>query len=219
MSPTPFTADAYAFLNDLAENNDRDWFTAHKPRYQAAIKAPSENFIDALSALISARYAVDGRAKIFRMHRDLRFAKDKRPYNTHLHMAVMDGDTGPGWMVGLEVSQGRAQLHIGYGCFGFDTSHLQHWRKAIDGPAGAELMAALEAQPLDLPAAELKRVPAPYAGDHPRADLLRRKSFSVWVPSPDPALIYGPGAAQAIAEHLDRLRPLRDWLQIQVYQN
>jgi uncharacterized protein (TIGR02453 family) len=215
---THFSAEAYAFLADLADNNSRDWFAGNKARYEAAIKQPAEAFIHALGALISARHGIDTRPKIFRMHRDLRFAKDKHPYNTHLHMAVMDADTGPGWMVGLEPRDGGPHLALGYGCFGFDKQHLQRWRDAVAGEHGALLAQALGASHVTLPDAELKRVPAPFSADHPRADLLRRKSFSVWLPHPDPELVLGDDAPKRIAAQLERLTPLRNWLQEAVYQ-
>lgn len=222
MSSPSFTPDAYAFLAALADTNTRDWFQSNKARYEAAIHRPAQAFIEALCDLIATRHQVAARPKIFRLHRDLRFSKDKRPYNTHLHMAVMDGDTGPGWMVGLEPRDSGPHLALGYGCFSFDKPHLQLWRAALDGPQGEALSEALSqaltSSAVTLPEAELKRVPAPYSADHPRADLLRRKSFHAWLPNPDPSLIYGPDAPRSIADQLDALTPLRSWLQAAVYQ-
>ncbi len=66
---------------------------------------------------------------------------------------------------------------------GFEKQTLLDWRAAVDGPKGqafADLMTDLQAQGFRIAEPELKRVPAPFAKDHPHSALLRRKSLSAW---------------------------------------
>src|SRR5262245_19253422 len=81
--------ETQAFLRDLAANNDRNWFQANKARYERAYKAPAEAFTAEIRPRIEALAGQPTGAKIFRIHRDVRFAKDKSPYNTHLHIGFM----------------------------------------------------------------------------------------------------------------------------------
>ncbi len=80
-----FSRDAFRFLGELAENNDRAWYTANKARYEEHVKAPAlrliEDFAPRLSK-ISSRFAATPRS-LYRLHRDTRFAKDKSPFKTH----------------------------------------------------------------------------------------------------------------------------------------
>ena len=81
-----FPKDAFAFFEELAANQDREWFAANKPRYQRAVLEP----LAALVAGVSDRLAADGpplrgdpRRSVFRINRDVRFSKNKAPYKTH----------------------------------------------------------------------------------------------------------------------------------------
>jgi len=78
--------NAVGFLADLANNNNRDWFQAHKGRYQEAL----EEFRSFTEALLKGLVSFDpslgnlqARDSIFRIYKDVRFSKDKSPYKTH----------------------------------------------------------------------------------------------------------------------------------------
>ena len=86
---TSFDKALFDFLRELADNNDREWFADNKARYVAEVRDPMLDFIADFGPdlhKISARYVADPRANggsLFRIHRDVRFAKDKRPYKTN----------------------------------------------------------------------------------------------------------------------------------------
>ena len=82
-----FTKDFTKFLNDLTKNNNREWFQANKTRYETAVKNPFQHFItDLLSKVfeIDNDIAIEAKEAIFRINRDIRFAKDKTPYKTNV---------------------------------------------------------------------------------------------------------------------------------------
>lgn len=205
-----FTPETIAFLADLKTNNRRDWFEANRARYERALAEPARLFAAELADRLSAASGAPVTARIYRLHRDLRFARDKTPYNAHLHLGF--SGAGPGaWLVGLE----PGRFVIGYGVMGFDPTALDRWRACVAGPEGAALAGILEgltAQGLRLDPPELKRVPAPYPADHPRGDLLRRKSLLVWDDRQPMDSAFGPGAPARLAAALQGFDPLRTWL-------
>ena len=87
---TYFDATAFRFLRNLARNNNREWFSAHKAQYEATVRDPFLRLIADLAeplAKISAHFRADPRpsgGSMFRIYRDTRFANDKSPYKTWL---------------------------------------------------------------------------------------------------------------------------------------
>ncbi len=198
-------ADTLEFLADLKANNERDWFQANKDRYARAFKNPARNFCDALSHELERRHGVGTRAKVFRINRDLRFTKDKTPYNTHLHISVTEAEGVCAWMFGLE----PGKLTLGYGCFAFPGASLSAFREGVDrdGQQLAQILSGLRVQ-----APELKRVPAPFPQDHPQGEMLRRKGLCAWLDDVPIESCFGPQGAGQIVERLAVFDALRDWL-------
>jgi len=174
--------DARAFLTELAANNNRDWFTGEKSRYDARLKTPASLLLDRVAAEIRRETGQQMVPKLFRPQRDLRFSRDKTPYHTHLHM-LWSGDGKGIAQPALFFGIAPDYVTLGGGVMNFSREALPRWRAAADGPQGAVIARELS-RLADLGLAprgpDLKRVPAPYAGDHPRGDLLRRKGLSVW---------------------------------------
>ena len=83
-----FSSDTFKFLRDLSRHNEREWFHAHKARYEAAVRGPFLQLIADLAeplAQISSHFRADPRpvgGSLFRIQRDTRFANDKAPYKT-----------------------------------------------------------------------------------------------------------------------------------------
>ena len=113
-----FTAKSFEFLDGLAENNDRDWFNAHKDEFEAHVREPFIDLLDALTErLADTDVPLRGNPKtVFRMNRDVRFSNDKSPYKTsiaavltpsgtkkeaggllYVHMDRTGGFAGTGW--------------------------------------------------------------------------------------------------------------------------
>lgn len=173
---------ARSFLADLARNNDRNWFKAHKDHYDARLKTPALLLLDQVAHDLSKQFGSDVDTKLFRPQRDVRFSKDKTPYTTHLHMLWTrrrGGSQDMRYFFGISPDY----VTVGAGLMAFDKSVLSQWRTAVDGVFGDEikaLTATVERHGGRLREPALKRVPAPYGKDHRNGDLLRRKGFSVW---------------------------------------
>ncbi|GCC52662.1 TIGR02453 family protein [Chryseotalea sanaruensis] len=71
------------FLKALASNNNREWFQENKERYLAS----QENMIEWLDTLLAQLSKHDqlktanGKEALYRIYNDVRFSKDKAPYN------------------------------------------------------------------------------------------------------------------------------------------
>ncbi len=102
-----FAAADLAFLTGLAVHNDREWFTANRAVYDDRLKPTLGALIEALNAAFAARdlpLAGDPKKSVFRIHRDVRFSKDKKPYKTHVS-ATLTRD-------GMKLSPGLVYVHI-----------------------------------------------------------------------------------------------------------
>ncbi len=80
---TGFRPEAIQFLADLAEHNDRDWFTPRKAEYERLLKRPLEALCAALNVSFQVRAIplnADPARSPFRIYRDVRFSKDKSPH-------------------------------------------------------------------------------------------------------------------------------------------
>jgi uncharacterized protein (TIGR02453 family) len=215
-----FPPEAMRFLANLRDNNDRDWFADHRKAYDQAIKGPGEHLLASLEPALAELTGRPVSGKIFRIHRDVRFSKDKRPYNAHLRIAfparpVVKGGgemTACGYFFALEPDR----VLIGAGGFDFSGPVLDAYRAAAadpkKGPALEAVLAKLEKAGLRIEGAELKRVPQPYAQDHPRAALLRRKGLNAWRNVTDPAAITGEALFAEILASFKALAPLVNWL-------
>lgn len=76
----------YAFLGDLAKNNNRDWFQENKKRYQASLEVVREftgRLLEGITRFDPALAGLQAKDTLFRIYKDVRFSKDKTPYKTH----------------------------------------------------------------------------------------------------------------------------------------
>ncbi|RZJ03200.1 MAG: DUF2461 domain-containing protein [Brevundimonas sp.] len=107
MSFSGFDPADLAFLSGLAAHNDRDWFTANRAVYDDRLKPALAALIEATTRACADRdLPLGGEAKrsLFRIHRDTRFGKDKRPYKSHVS-ATLTRDGG-------KLSPGLVYIHI-----------------------------------------------------------------------------------------------------------
>lgn len=205
-----FPEDSVTFLRGLKANNTKAWFAENKAVYEGAVKRPAEAFCRATADRLTALTGAAHTAKVYRLHRDLRFSKDPTPYNAHLHISFTR-DGGPAWLFGLEPER----VVLGVGVMVFDKPALDTYRQRVDGPDGAVLATAVEqlrADGIRIGEPELKRVPAGYDPAHPRADLLRRKGLSAWTDFSDPLVATRPDWLDTCLAGFGQLRPVYDWL-------
>jgi len=218
-------ADARAtFFEELALHNDRDWFEAHREAFQGGWLRPMEALMAEVRQRLSRTYPGEalGRPKVFRLHRDLRFSKDKSPYKTHIGgLLPLAGPAGGRSQVevpaALYFHVSHTELFAAAGLYGMDPGTLARHRKALLDPRrGRELdriLAPLRKKGLTLEAREsLKRPPPGVAADHPRIDLLRMKGLIAVSPELDRRLLAGRKLVGRLAGFAAACGPLNRWL-------
>lgn len=169
--------DAREFLVQLRSNNNRDWFQERKKDYEAKIKKPGNSLGEQIGAELTKLTGKEMSHKLFRINRDVRFSKDKTPYNTHLHLSWA-GEGNAAFMFGISPDYVTA----GAGVFGLQKAALDGYRAAVDkgGDGLSKDIAGLLSGGYRMDPPELKRVPAPYDKEHPYGELLKRKSLALW---------------------------------------
>jgi uncharacterized protein (TIGR02453 family) len=78
---------ALEFLRGLAANNDKAWFEANRATYESAVRAPVAALVVSVATELARRFVPlegDPKRSIFRIHRDVRFSRDKSPYKTNI---------------------------------------------------------------------------------------------------------------------------------------
>jgi uncharacterized protein (TIGR02453 family) len=209
--------EGLAFLEDLEERNEREFFHANRGLYRERLLAPFTALLDAAAEALGPLAVDHGPSKVFRIHRDLRFSKDKTPYHTTMRGYVAQRAPLPGVVeVGYFVSYGPQGLYLAGGMWHPARAELERLRAAIDaedsGPRLVEVLARGTAAGLEPNLDPLRRMPRSYAADHPRAELLRARSVTL-------RRHHQRGPWLVTAELLDRVvegwravAPLNHWL-------
>ncbi len=181
-----FTRESFRFLRELARNNDREWFNSNKLRYEEDVRDPAVRFVVAFSSdlkAVSPHFRADPRANggsIFRIYRDVRFAKDKSPFKIHTGIQFRHDQ-------GKDVHAPGFYLHLEPGgCFGAmgiwhpDGKSLRKLREAIvERPDRwrAEVTSHTFTERLALSGDRLSRAPRGFDPDHPLVEDLKWKDF------------------------------------------
>lgn len=186
----PFTKRALTFFRSLARHNDKPWFEAHRADYENDVRGPMRDLVEEMDVRL-ARFAPeicgDPRRSMFRIHRDIRFSKDKSPYKTNAGCWFFH--RGSSGKVGGEASEGSAgfyfhlepgQCFVGGGLWMPPRPQLNRLRAAIaEKPAPfAKVVRGLKRYGALDDEASLKRMPRGYAEDHPAATWLKYQSFT-----------------------------------------
>jgi uncharacterized protein (TIGR02453 family) len=169
------------FLKNLAANNNRDWFNAHKDQYELA-KENAEAFMDALIGKMSGHDQLDnisGRKSLYRIYNDVRFSKDKSPYNPRF--AGYLKRTKPllrgGYYIWIKPGASRVGCGFVYP-HGDDLKRIREdisanykdWNKLLRSKAIKQNFGSMIGE-------QLKTAPRGFSADDPALDLLRYKQF------------------------------------------
>ena len=173
--------ESIAFLKTLSKNNNRDWFNEHKESYSKA----HDNiigFVDALLVEMNKHDHIEtasGKKGLFRIYKDVRFSKDKAPYNTcwHGHFKRATKNLRGGYYFRLE----PGNSYISGGFWGPAPNDLQRiredielnygdWKKLLANKTLVNTFGKMRGE-------QLSSAPRGYAKDSAAIDLLRYKQF------------------------------------------
>jgi uncharacterized protein (TIGR02453 family) len=207
------------FLKDVAKNNDRQWFEKNKPKYLLA-KANFEDFLEAIHReLIKFDDSLGGlnpRKMGFRIYRDVRFSKDKRPYKVNMGAGFSANgkmDQEPGYYIHIEPGN---KSFVAGGMYMPDGPNLAKIRQEIDYNTKGLLKIMNDKKfkrlfPVLDNFGKLKTAPKGYPKDHPYLDLLKNKSYVVSHHFTD-VQVKDKKFISAVAATCRTLKPLNDFL-------
>lgn len=218
---TGFSKDTTAYLRELSKHNDKNWFEANRERLDAAWLEPAKDFVVVVgqrvkkfAPTIQCEPRVGG--SLMRMHRDVRFSKDKSPYKTHFDAWFWDGEE-KGWgRPGFYFRMTPSELMCGAGMHAFEKEHLAKYRAAVDdgkrGPALQKIVAALRKGGVEVGREDYKKVPKGFSPDHPRAELLRFGALHAGRTTLIPKEVTTAKFVDVVVERFREVSPLRAWL-------
>jgi len=213
-----FPREGIAFLRDLKENNDRDWFTPRLDEYKDSVRAPMLELVQAvhLAMLKFAPAYVGEPAKcLYRIYRDTRFSKDKTPYKTHAAAAFwrsnMEKNEGAGYYFAISPEE----VAIGGGMYmplppvllttrQRIAADAEGFRETFDTKTVRRLLGELQGE-------QTKRVPKGFSAEHPAADLLRFKQYVLYT-TLKPDVATSPKIVREIATRFEAMTPFVEFL-------
>jgi len=217
-----FPKALFGFLEELARNNDREWFQANKGRYEAEVVEPVLRFIEAVGLEVlpglSRSFVADPRksgGSMFRIYRDTRFSHDKRPYKENVGCQfrhVLGRDVhAPGFYVHLE----PGRVFIGAGSWRPPRPALEQiraaivarpaaWSRLIDDPALSSYFGGIEGE-------SLKRAPQGVDPNHRYIADLKRTSHFV-LKDVAPVRVLRPAFLAEVEEAFTKASPLMRFL-------
>ena len=86
-----FSEDYLRFFSELNQNNTKDWFDQNRIRFEKTVKLPFTAFVEEMIVRVHSDnpdVLIQPGEAIFRIHRDIRFSKDKTPYKTHMSALI-----------------------------------------------------------------------------------------------------------------------------------
>jgi uncharacterized protein (TIGR02453 family) len=212
-----FGQQAIPFLKALDFHQSREWFLENRDLFERELREPFGDLVETLTERFAAAglgLRGDRKKSLFRINRDVRFAKDKRPYNRHLS-AILSPD-------GTKMEQGVFYVHIGLeGCFAGvawwqpGAALLLAMRRAIATQPDKfrAMVKALKKDGLELDTEGcMKRTPRGFehVTDADLVAAIRNRHFVVRH-AIDPAGIHGPALVDELVDFTVRAKPLLDW--------
>lgn len=205
----------FDFLNQLKNNNNREWFQQHKPEFEKE-KILMEGFAEALLAGLRAHDMIEtpsGKRALYRIYRDVRFSHDKTPYQTYWAGSFTRAtkirrggyyfhlEQGKSFIAGGFWGPSSADLKLIRDDISFDDAPL---RKIINNPSFIATFSTLKGD-------QLKTKPKGFDLEHEAIDLLRYKQFLLIRPFSDEQVLREDFLKEAGQTFLE-MRPFFDYM-------
>ena len=211
------------FYDELQLNNDRIWFEKHKEKYKTDVIEPAVEFVKSMGArlqTLSPSFIADtrtnGSGSIFRIYRDVRFSKDKRPYKTFLGIFFWEGVKkkmfNPGFYFHLEANK----LMLFAGMHDFPKDALKIYRDAVVSQKGLYELKTISSDILagegyKIGGKHYKRIPRGYE-QYTDNEFLYFSGLYAHTESGIPEELYSDALVDYCFNHFKFMYPLHQWL-------
>lgn len=212
------TQEYIDFFEELAANNRKEWFDANRKRYEEQVRKP---FIELVESLIPPLMEIepsilpDAKKSLFRINRDIRFSKDKTPYNTMMKAGLSpEGKKSelPGFYLGI----GTDNVHLGGGLYQLDKNSLKNVRSLIAGHTDEFLdimnRATFKKHFGELKGDQNKRIDAEFHPVIERTSYILNKQFYVMATLPTSQFINESNQVEALMGYYRAVQPLHSFL-------
>jgi uncharacterized protein (TIGR02453 family) len=215
-----FYKETIKFYKDLSTNNTKDWFADHRADYDNFVMEPAREFVTALGErLKSVTPEVNAIPKtdksIFRIHRDVRFSPDKRPYKTNLGIFLWEGARKKLECPGLYLQIDKDKILVGEGLYMFPKDVIKTFRtKITEDKSGKEFSRIIKKlkQNYDIGGAHYKRIPTGFDKDHKNAEYLLYNGLWVGKEFPITEEFYSEDFLDWCFEHYLQMLDLHNWM-------
>ncbi len=210
------------FLTRLSRNNNREWFERHKDDFQNQFLEPAQRFALEIGGRLQdfvpnivAIPKIDH--SIFRLHRDVRFSKNKSPYKTNLGIYFWEGKRKKLDSSGFYFHVEPKLFFIGVGHYVFPKDLLVKYRDAVADPEqGRELVKIINKitknKSYEVGGKFFKKIPKGYPSDLPQSDFLLYNGLYTYYESENINQILSGKAIDLTMKIFKDMLPLHEWL-------
>lgn len=207
----------FSFLEQLAANNNREWFEQNRPAYEKA-KSEVEALVQA--CILSMDNLMDltrceAKKCLFRIHRDVRFSKNKDPYKSNFAALIGPDGKKSKDVLAIYIHFQPGASFLAAGLYEPDKDQLAKIRQEIDynGAKFREILNSKEFTAAfgNLKGNQLKTIPKGYSSENPEADLLRFTQFYVMRSFSD-AEVYAQDFPQVVRKNAALVQPFLGFL-------
>lgn len=216
-----FPKCAADFLSKLSRNNNKEWFENHRDEYNTMFLEPAQEFVIEMgSKLQSIRPNIIAMPKIdksiFRLHRDVRFSRDKLPYKTNLGIIFWEGNDKKLESSGFYFHVEPKYFFLGGGIYMFTDNIRKVYREALtDKIAGEQITKAIKKVTkagYKIGGKHFKRLPKGFDADFPHADLLLHNGLYCFYESKDVNQLKPKTVIDYCFKHFKAMLPVHSWL-------
>jgi len=217
-----FPRETVTFLKNLAANNDKAWFEKNRAAYETDVMGPARLFVrDMGGALekIAPGVVADPRVNgsIFKIHRDVRFGRDKTPFKTNLGLWFWEGERKRMECSGFYFHLEPETFMAGVGMYMFSPGVLKLYREAVIHPKKGDKLhhiinTIIKKGGYSPGGSYYKKVPCGFDPGHKNAELLRYNGIWAGRETKIPEEFFSEILVQYCLKIYKDLLPLHRWL-------
>ena len=208
-----------SFLEELKENNNREWFAENQTRYKEARKNFEtfvQEVINGISEFEPIMKGLEAKNCIFRINRDIRFTNDKSPYKSNFGaFIVRGGKKNSGRFAGYYLHIEPGECFIAGGAYIPPAPWLSAIREKINEQPDVFKKIISQKEFIkyfnEIEGEKLKKPPKGYSADNPNIELLKHKSYLV-MHNVSEKILLAPDYYNHVIQVLKAMKPLNDFL-------
>jgi uncharacterized protein (TIGR02453 family) len=221
MKQNNFVSGTVKFFSGLKRNNNREWFESYREKFNSDVLFPAQEFVIVMGELLKTIspgiIAIPKTDKsIFRLHRDVRFSKDKSPYKTNLGILFWEGDRKKMECSGFYFHIEPGYLFLGAGLYMFSDALLKKYREIIYNPENAKeldfVMKKLKKKGYETGGRTYKKVPRGFDPEYPYSDYLLYNGFYVYTDKIDLKDLLKEDIVKFTFKKFKEMLPVHRWL-------